>query len=538
VAAAVRWAAAHGRKLRVRGAGHSPLGSFDGDRRDDLVLSLGRMRSLRVLDQAERIVEAQAGIHLGRDPLAETEEGAAEVSLLHQLAHRYGWTLSSTGGITHQSLGGFLSTASAGGSLQHSVLDHVIAVRLIDGQGDVREFHAGDDGLGLAPVLPGLGLLGVIVAVTLRCEPIFTIVGQESVVDLGGASIDLVGPGDAQRPSLPEFLKRAEYARIEWWPQRGGERMLIWQAQRAGLQPGFRPTRYEEFTAYPVIAEALFSTIYVIFGNLLAPGRLRHLLRRNAAQVAETMNELLAEGRITRRRRLIGSAVPRLMRLLGLAAPLLRLLAPLLRTGLPWLVPAALNAVLPVDDRKPGMRRGEPQSFHDWSWEGLPMDNQADDVLLWTQFTELWVPIGRATEVVGLLRAYFAEPNDARESLRRTGLYAYELYGAPPATGWIHPGTSDGEDEWSEGALRIDIYWFTDNLEDPRERFYLQFWKLLTEHGIRFRCHWGKELPTGELGMGPAQYPHWDEWMALRAEYDPDRVFLTEYWRARLGLAG
>ncbi len=536
VAATIRWAAAHGRKLRVRGAGHSPLGSFDGDRREDLVLSLGRMRTLRVLDEAERLVEAQAGIHLGRDPLALTDEGAAEVSLLHQLAHRYGWTLCSTGGITHQSLGGFLATTSAGGSLQHSVLDHVVAIRLIDGQGDVREFHEGDDGLGLAPVLPSLGLLGVIVAVTLRCEPIFTIVGQESIADLAGASIDLVGPGDSRRPSLGEFLRRAEYARIEWWPQRGAERMLIWQAQRAGLQPGFRPTRYEEFTAYPVLAETVFSTIYVTFGNLTAPARLRHLLRRNAAEVTAQLDQLRESGRISRRVRLLAGVVPAMLRMLGLLAPLLKVLRLGLAPTLPWLVPLALNTVLATDDHKPGIRRGEPQSFHDWSWEGLPMDNQADDVLLWTQFTELWVPIGRATEVVGLLRAYFAEPADARESYRRTGLYAYELYGAPAATGWIHPSSSDGTDEWADGALRVDIYWFADNLEDPRERFYPQFWQLLADHGIPYRCHWGKELPVGALGMGPAQYPHWEDWMALRAECDPDGVFLTEYWRLRLGL--
>jgi D-arabinono-1,4-lactone oxidase len=556
----VRFAAAHGRHVRVRGAGHSPPDSFAPDGPEDLVLSLDRMRGLEVLDLEERIIRAQGGIHLGQDPLAPGEDGAAENSLLHQLAHRYGWTLSSTGGITHQTLGGFLATTSAGGSVQHSVLDHVIAVRLVDGRGEIREFRDGGgdgsgggdgegaedgDGPGLAGVLPSLGLLGVIVAVTLRCEPIFTIVGQEAIVDLEGAAIDFAGPGDSHRPSLAEFFARAEYARIEWWPQRGAERLLIWQAQRARLQPGFLPTRYEEFTQYPVLAEALFSSIYVIFGNLMAPERIGRLLARNAAEVSGYLDVLRAEGRITGRRRVVAWAVPRAMRALGRAAPLLRFLRTPLRAGLPWLVPAALKTVLPLDDRKPGIRSGEPQSFHDWSWEGLPMDNQADDVLLWTQFTELWVPLARASELVQVLRAYFAEPADARDSYRRTGLYAYELYAAPPATGWIHPGYSTGSDEWSEGAVRLDVYWFDDNAEDPRERFYRQFWELLSEHGIGYRAHWGKELPTDRPDhAGPpdlpgrlaAQYPRWNDWLALREACDPDGVFLTEYWRVRLGL--
>ena len=101
---------------------------------------------------------------------------------------------------------------------------------------------------------------------------------------------------------------------------------------------------------------------------------------------------------------------------------------------------------------------------------------------LGTRFTELWVPLPRAAEVVRVVRRYFASPADSRESYRRTGLFAYELYGAPPAPGWLHPGHTDGEDEWQDGALRLDVYWFDDNAEDPLQRFFPQFRELLREH--------------------------------------------------------
>jgi hypothetical protein len=541
VAELVRFARAHGRRLRVRGAGHSPGESFAGDNAGDLVLLLDRMHALTVLDQSERLVEAQAGIHLGGDPSSPGEDGAARNSLLHQLANRFGWTVGSTGGITHQTVGGFLGSCSAGGSVQHSFLDHVVAVRVVDGCGEVREFRVGEAD-GLAPVLPSSGLLGVTVSVTLRCEPIFTITGQEAIVDIAGAPVDLEGPGDPSRPALADFFTRAEYARIEWWPQRGAERLLVWQAQRAALQPGFRPTRYEEFTRYPVLGEALFSTIFVIFGNLMAPPRVAQLLRRNATEVSRDLDELVAAGRVGRRARRLWSLLPAGIRMLAFAAPVLRLLRPVLVRSLPWMVPSALKLILPLDTHKPGMRHGEPQSFRDWGWEGLPMDNQASDVLLWTQFTELWVPLSRGSEMIRLLRSYFAGTRDARESFERTGLYAFELYAAKPAEGWLHPGHSDGIDEWAEGALRLDVYWFTDNLEDPRERFYPQFWNLLDEHGLAFRCHWGKELPGPTIdrpdtaARWEAVYPHWRDWLELRAEYDPDGVFLTDYWCERLGL--
>jgi hypothetical protein len=382
----------------------------------------------------------------------------------------------------------------------------------------------------------------VITAVTLRCEPLFTIAGQEAIVDLAGAEMDLEGPGDAQRPSLASFLTRAEYARIEWWPQRGAERLIVWQAQRTELQPGFRPTRYEEFTRYPIVGEALFSMLFVVFGNLGDPRRARDLLRRNADHVSGTLDRLADAGRLTPRRRRLVRLLPVLLRAIGSAAPLLALLAPPLRASLPWLVPGALNRVLPLDEHKPGMRRGEPQSFRDWGWQGLPMDNQASDVLLGCRFTELWVPLPRAAEVVRIVRAYLAAPAAPRESYHRSGLFAYELYGAPPATGWLHPGQSVGEDEWREGAMRLDVYWFADNGEDPLERFLPQFWELLRDHAVPFRLHWGKEMPASSptdrawVELLAARYPHWAEFLALRAQLDPDEVFLTEYWRDRLGL--
>jgi hypothetical protein len=32
------------------------------------------------------------------------------------------------------------------------------------------------------------------------------------------------------------------------------------------------------------------------------------------------------------------------------------------------------------------------------------------------------------------------------------------------------------------------------------------------------------------------RYPRWDDFLALRAERDPNNIFLTDYWRERLGL--
>src|ERR1700760_4824648 len=101
---------------------------------------------------------------------------------------------------------------------------------------------------------------------------------------------------------------------------------------------------------------------------------------------------------------------------------------------------------------------------------------------------------------------------------------------------------TDGQDEWRDGVFRIDPYWFAANPADPAQTFYPQLWQLLRDHQIPFRLHWGKFQPIIEppdrewVDFFRAQYPRWDDFLALRAQRDPHDTFLTRYWRARFGL--
>ena len=55
-----------------------------------------------------------------------------------------GWALPDLGGITHQTVSGFLSTGSAGGSLHHDAKDGVQAMEIVDGTGRVFSVSARD----------------------------------------------------------------------------------------------------------------------------------------------------------------------------------------------------------------------------------------------------------------------------------------------------------------------------------------------------------------------------------------------------------
>jgi D-arabinono-1,4-lactone oxidase len=502
---------------------------------------LDRYRGWRVVEADRRLVEADAGIHLGANPSDPTGAATLETSLLARLAEDHGWTLFDTGGITHQTVSGFVSTGSSGGSLRFTSNENLHGIRVIDGRGDVHDFSRDDpDPDAFHAMAPALGLLGVISKITFACTDLFAIEGEEATTTIDGAAIDLLGAGDG-RPSLEQFLRDAEFARVEWWPQRGFDRVVTWQARRRDAGAGFEPRPYKRFGDDPEANQHLIGILYTILGNLDDLARARNRLDDSFRE----LEAVLARLRAARDLGVAGQAIAAFVAQtaeLGVDAAITALepLVPLIRRELPDFFPKLVSLFVTLDDEKPGRDRGEPQRFADWGWCGLPMDNAVNDVVVPTEFTEAWVPLPRTAEAMNLLAAYFREPRDDHEAYRRTGTYAWELYAAMPDRFWLSPSYSSGDDEWREGAFRIDPYWFADSAADPSEALFAGLWTLLRDNEVPFRLHWGKFQPTGDdwVEFFRGQYPRWDDFLALRAERDPNNIFLTDYWRDRFGLQG
>lgn len=557
IVALVKAAHREGRQLRVRGAAHSVSHAIYTDPAGpppdrvsvqsppagpNMNLMLDRYRGWRVLDEERKLVEADAGIHLGADPGDPTGTATLEHSLLWQLASEKGWALEDTGGITHQTVSGFTATGSSGGSVQFSANRNLWGFRLIDGRGEVHEANRDDADPDLFfAMCPNLGLLGVVSKIVIQCTDTFNIRGEEAVTTVGTAPLDLFGSGDAGRPSLERFLRDTQFARVNWWPQRGADRLLTWQAERIPAEPGFEPKPYTQFGDDPQAQQHMIGILYTIVGNLGDLSRARAKLEDDFDELQSVLallgkKDLGAVGELLGK--VLGAAVE-----LGVdaAIALLEPAAPTIERELPDFLPKLIELFVELDIDKKGDERGRPQRFQDWAWHGLPMDNQADDVLVPTEFTEAWVPLPRTGETMRLLRDYFAEPGNAAKALRRTGTYAWELYAAKPQPFWLNASHSDGEDEWRHGAFRIDPYWFAENAADPVD-FYAGLWALLRDAGVPFRLHWGKfqpRYPAGDRGWVEffrAQYPRWDDFLRLRAERDPNNIFLTDYWRDRFGL--
>jgi D-arabinono-1,4-lactone oxidase len=557
--ALVQAAYREGRQLRVRGATHSishaiytdPLAGIE-DRvshqeppdGDNINVMLDLYRGWRVKDEARKLVEADAGIHLGEDPSDPKRTATLETSLLWQLDREKGWTLSDPGGVTHQTVSGFTATGSSGGSLQYSVNDNLWGFRVIDGRGDVHELSREDpDPDPFYAMSPNIGLLGVVSTITFECVDMFNISGQEAITSIDDCAVDMFGDGSRGKPSMAQFLQDAEYSRVEWWPQRGAERVLVWQAQRIRPQLGFRPSRYEEFTANSEVTEVFISILYTVLGNIRDLSAAREKLQPALARLDEALDALDIVKSMGRIGEILADFLSHAAKHgIDGALALLKPFAGRIERDIPEIFPKILATFISLDSEKDGMQKGEPQCFRDLGWQGLPMDNQADDQLLPTEFTELWIPLGRTQQVMQLLHQRFTEPEDPQEAYRRTGLYGWELYSAMPNRFWLNASHSSGDDEWKDGAFRVDPYWFALNPGNPAETFFPPLWQLLRDAGVPFRLHWGKFQPAYArddrdwIDFFRSQYPRWDDFLRLREERDPNNIFLTSYWRDRFGL--
>jgi FAD-linked oxidoreductase len=166
IAAALERAAAHGQRVRVAGAGHS----FS-----DIALTAGRLLSL---DRMDRVLDADRSSGLVR-----VQGGITIRALNHRLAE-HGLAFENLGDVDAQSVAGAISTATHGtGARLRNLSSQVAALTLVLADGSTLECSEEDPEL-LCAARVGLGALGVIAEVTLRCVPAFRLCGVDAPAPL------------------------------------------------------------------------------------------------------------------------------------------------------------------------------------------------------------------------------------------------------------------------------------------------------------------------------------------------------------------
>jgi hypothetical protein len=159
------------------------------------------------------------------------------------------------------------------------------------------------------------------------------------------------------------------------------------------------------------------------------------------------------------------------------------------------------------------------------------MDNEMDDKLMPVKFTELWIPMSKAQEVMLTLQNFYGVNG---ENTSNTGYFSVEVYGAKASKFWMSPS-------YASDMIRIDVFWFANTSKDPVQSLFQNYWNAL--ESLNFRCHWGKYLPTTINGTANgaayllSQYPNFGRWNAIRKSFDPNGVFISEYFQNQLGIS-
>jgi L-gulonolactone oxidase len=157
LAAAIASAAEAGRRVSVAGSGHS---FTEAAMTDGTMVDLGALSGVIDADPATGLVRVGGGTILAD---------------LNRELHRLGLAMENLGDIDRQTVAGAISTGTHGTGLRlGNISTQVVGVELVTGDGRVRDLGEADGDL-LRAARVGIGALGAISAVTLRCVPAFVL---------------------------------------------------------------------------------------------------------------------------------------------------------------------------------------------------------------------------------------------------------------------------------------------------------------------------------------------------------------------------
>jgi FAD-linked oxidoreductase len=158
IVAIVRASAERGERVKVVGSGHSftDIGCTDG-----CLIKLDNFNKVLEVDRDAATITAQAGITI--------------LQLSDALSH-FGLAMENMGDVGYQTISGAISTATHGtGERFGNISSQVVAVSLVLANGDVMRCSVDQDREAFKAAQVGLGALGVISSVTLRCVPAYNI---------------------------------------------------------------------------------------------------------------------------------------------------------------------------------------------------------------------------------------------------------------------------------------------------------------------------------------------------------------------------
>ncbi|WP_206447282.1 D-arabinono-1,4-lactone oxidase [Agrococcus sp. KRD186] len=177
------------RTIRPVGSSHSFSAAA---RPDDVQLTVDALRGVVALDAPGRLVTVRAG---------------TTIRELSELLAEQGLALDNLGDIDRQTIAGAISTGTHGTGIRHqSIGASVVAATLVTAEGRVLHVSETERPELLPAIRLGLGVLGVLVDVTLRCVPAFALEAIEAAVELDAVLDDWQG-----------LLRRTDHFEFYWF---------------------------------------------------------------------------------------------------------------------------------------------------------------------------------------------------------------------------------------------------------------------------------------------------------------------------------
>lgn len=190
IVAIVRSSVERGERVKVIGSGHSftDIACTDG-----VMIRLDNYNQVLSVDRDAATVTAQSGITL--------------LQLSEAIAH-IGLAMENMGDVGYQTISGAISTATHGtGERFGNISSQVVGLSLITANGDVRHCSPDKDADVFKAAQIGLGALGVLSTVTLKCVPAYNLrsVQEPHLVD------ELLEQFD-------ELCASGDHFEFFWWP--------------------------------------------------------------------------------------------------------------------------------------------------------------------------------------------------------------------------------------------------------------------------------------------------------------------------------
>nr|XP_054757565.1 L-gulonolactone oxidase-like [Lytechinus pictus] len=187
----VHMARKEGKRVKVCGSRHSP---------SDIACTTGYMINMKHINKVISVDVDKCQIHV--------EAGVKLEKLNIDILPRHGLALSVLGAISEQTIAGAISTGTHGTGYNHGIMaTNIVSLELLTGRGEVLQCSASENPDVFSAACCGLGALGIILTVTIQCEPAYRLHEIQTSTTL-----------DDVLDNLDSYVEGSEHFRFLWYP--------------------------------------------------------------------------------------------------------------------------------------------------------------------------------------------------------------------------------------------------------------------------------------------------------------------------------